>query len=139
VRPFPANHTNFDRPLCVMCHRPGSAETTASVTPLSIPEIPHLVEGQEDQCLDCHIQTAVAPFPDNHKALDTDTCLLCHQIKEASPAEGGSSGRPEIPHPLERREDCLLCHSLDGIKPFPANHEDRGVDKCQVCHKPEGS
>ena len=139
VRPFPANHTDFDRPLCVMCHRPSSAETTASATPPSIPEIPHRVEGQENRCLDCHIQTAVAPFPDNHKALDTDTCLLCHQIKEAGPAEGGSSGRPQIPHSLERHEDCLLCHNLDGIKPFPANHEDRGVNKCQVCHKPEGS
>jgi hypothetical protein len=31
----------------------------------------------------------------------------------------------------------LFCHNLDGIVPFPANHEDRDVEDCTKCHKPK--
>jgi hypothetical protein len=31
----------------------------------------------------------------------------------------------------------LFCHSLDGIAPFPANHEDREVEECTDCHRVE--
>jgi hypothetical protein len=31
----------------------------------------------------------------------------------------------------------LFCHSLGGIVPFPANHEDREVEECTDCHRVE--
>jgi hypothetical protein len=49
-----------------------------------------------------------------------------------------AESRPLIPHPLEGRDDCLLCHNLDGAKPFPADHEGRSLETCQACHQPEG-
>jgi mono/diheme cytochrome c family protein len=58
---------------------------------------------------------------------------------------GWSSGQepvggavPEVPHSLEGRADCLLCHDTGGIRPFPPNHAGRGIDVCLVCHKPAG-
>ncbi|MEE8390610.1 MAG: cytochrome b/b6 domain-containing protein, partial [Anaerolineae bacterium] len=45
---------------------------------------------------------------------------------------------PVIPHPLEGREDCLLCHAADAVSPFPADHVDWLVSTCQVCHAIEG-
>jgi hypothetical protein len=44
---------------------------------------------------------------------------------------------PEIPHPLEGRDDCLLCHDPAGnIQPAPSNHVDYEVAQCTLCHKP---
>ncbi len=138
VRPFPANHAKFEPILCTLCHQPSSAETSGPVTPVDIPAIPHLVENQEDQCLACHDQDALVPFPANHQSLGTDTCLLCHEQVEPAPAEAEGEKRPKTPHSVEEGwQDCLLCHNLAGINPFPANHEDREVEKCLNCHKPE--
>lgn len=138
VRPYPVNHTRFEQSYCVLCHEPALVEDGAQVEPAAVPAILHRVEDQADKCLACHDLDGLAPFPDNHTDLTTDTCLMCHHVAEEE-VEAESEGRPSIPHTLEGREDCLFCHSLNGIKPFPANHEDRSVEKCQNCHKPEES
>jgi formate-dependent nitrite reductase cytochrome c552 subunit len=138
VRPFPANHAKFDSPLCVMCHQPSSTETSGAVTPVTIPAVPHLVKDQEDQCLACHDQDALIPFPANHQSLSPDMCLLCHKQAELASSEAEGEKRPKVPHSvIEGWQDCLLCHNLEGIRPFPANHEGRKVEKCQNCHKPK--
>jgi hypothetical protein len=59
--------------------------------------------------------------------------------ESAQPAgEASSQAVPVISHPLEGREDCLLCHASDALQPFPANHEGREVSTCLVCHLTEG-
>ncbi len=45
---------------------------------------------------------------------------------------------PVIPHSLGGREDCLVCHALDAVLPFPEDHADRAVSTCQICHVMEG-
>jgi nitrate/TMAO reductase-like tetraheme cytochrome c subunit len=133
--PYPEDHLERTTDVCLFCH-----QETGTPVPIAGP-IPHLVEGQSDLCLDCHHSTsAVAPYPDDHAGRGVDTCQFCHEaaIEEAA-AESESSGIPLIPHTLEDREDCLLCHSADGIKPFPVDdHEERTVEMCQACHKQEG-
>lgn len=42
---------------------------------------------------------------------------------------------PVIPHTLEGRADCLLCHAATAFRPFPADHAGRTNDGCQTCHK----
>ncbi|MBI4282984.1 MAG: c-type cytochrome [Chloroflexi bacterium] len=44
---------------------------------------------------------------------------------------------PTIPHPLEGRADCRLCHEkgIGGAPQFPANHSERPSDVCQTCHR----
>ncbi|MBI2849845.1 MAG: c-type cytochrome [Chloroflexi bacterium] len=43
---------------------------------------------------------------------------------------------PAIPHTLEGRADCRLCHDsgLGGAPRFPADHSERPSDVCVVCH-----
>ena len=43
---------------------------------------------------------------------------------------------PAIPHTLEGRDDCLMCHAENGIKPYPADHSGRTNDVCLTCHQP---
>ncbi|MBM2815109.1 MAG: C-type cytochrome [Ignavibacteria bacterium] len=43
---------------------------------------------------------------------------------------------PKIPHEVSQdMEDCMECHSSDGIKPFPKDHSGRTVKSCKSCHK----
>jgi cytochrome b subunit of formate dehydrogenase len=39
-----------------------------------------------------------------------------------------------IPHPLEGREDCLMCHAEGGAVPYPPDHVGRPSSTCLVCH-----
>lgn len=47
----------------------------------------------------------------------------------------GTETPTAIPHTLVGRENCLLCHAANGIKPFPANHAGRTNDVCTTCHQ----
>ncbi|MCX6155704.1 MAG: c-type cytochrome [Candidatus Kapabacteria bacterium] len=52
--------------------------------------------------------------------------------------EGGATLQkkaPKIPHEISKdNEDCLECHSSDGIKPFPKDHVGRNKKMCKTCH-----
>ncbi len=41
---------------------------------------------------------------------------------------------PPVPHPVEGREDCVLCHGTGAVKPFPEDHQDRDSESCTMCH-----
>ena len=45
---------------------------------------------------------------------------------------------PKIPHTLEGRDNCLMCHRIGvGKAPaVPASHAGRTIDMCRTCHKP---
>ena len=142
VIPFPEDHTSYnDRSLCTLCHQPTLMEDGSEIEATVVPSIPHLIEGHQDQCLDCHASDAIKPFPNTHAEWSSEACLFCHQVSAEEPAvpTEDQPKRPLIPHTLEGYDDCLFCHNLDGIKPFPANdrHEKAELDDCQVCHKPE--
>lgn len=42
---------------------------------------------------------------------------------------------PAVPHPLEGREDCLVCHDIGQVSPFPEDHAGRANDSCTMCHQ----
>jgi hypothetical protein len=225
VRPFPADHTGYERPLCTQCHEPALAEA-GEAQPVTATPIPHTLEGRRDQCLTCHGEDGFKPYPADHVRRTPETCLLCHveggtalagteggttgapatpadhvgredlclnchqpgggvapspadhdgrevgvclschvlaeedqatevsatptpeseteeaheaesESEEADEGESGSDSRTSIPHSLEGRDDCLLCHNLNGVKPSPADHELRTPVMCQACHQPE--
>ncbi len=50
----------------------------------------------------------------------------------------GPLAQPEIPHVIEGREACLVCHEtgVAGAPKAPDDHAGRGNDICQLCHKP---
>jgi len=56
-----------------------------------------------------------------------------------SPTIAGAQGTPpHIPHPIEFRENCLLCHSrnIAGVPRIPDNHAGRTNELCRGCHTP---
>ncbi len=45
-----------------------------------------------------------------------------------------------ISHPVEGRENCVMCHQPGGgVKPAPADHAGRTKETCLTCHKPQAA
>ena len=51
-----------------------------------------------------------------------------------------TSAQPPVPHFVEDRDDCLLCHQsgAGGAPQVAADHEGRTNETCGVCHAPTG-
>jgi len=136
VIPYPENHASYEQPFCALCHQPSLTEGE-DIEVVSIPPVPHLVDGFGEQCIDCHDADGFVPYPDSHAGWDAESCQFCHHSAELR-AGDESEKRPSIPHTLDGRDDCLQCHSADGIRPYPPDdHQERDVEDCTVCHKPK--
>lgn len=148
------------QPECVTCHDPHDP----GITPPAL--IPHALEGRTD-CLLCHDGGSIRPLPSDHVGRGNETCLSCHQPAETlaitptptpqatpvptatptvapspslptpSPTPEPSEGPGSVPHPVEGRADCLLCHDSGSIRPFPSDHAGRGNESCLICHRGE--
>jgi hypothetical protein len=99
---------------------------------LSLMVIPHTLEGRED-CLMCHSENGVVPFPPDHVGRPSTSCLVCHattQEETVLPAP--------IKHDLEGRENCLMCHAVDLL---PESHKSGAFSNsdCLLCHKQGGA
>lgn len=96
--------------------------------------IPHSLE-QRQECFTCHAIGAVdAPaVPEDHEE-DVTLCTTCHAVWLA-PAIAAAAP-PAIPHDVEGREDCLVCHKLGTADAprVPDNHDGLAGDICQTCH-----
>jgi formate dehydrogenase gamma subunit len=71
--------------------------------------------------------------------LPTATSALASASQgSASPTAGGGEATllslMVIPHEVAGRENCLMCHALEGALPMPADHEGRPNTTCLVCH-----
>ncbi|MCB0238717.1 MAG: hypothetical protein KDH08_08725, partial [Anaerolineae bacterium] len=122
---------------------PEATATTAAPASGGIPAIPHPLEGRDD-CVLCHGEGGVKPYPADHVGRTSDTCLQCHQPVAAgdSSATGGDTGStasaPGIPHDITDLENqCLACHYTGSVKPFPSNHEGYSNEMCLSCHQPQ--
>ncbi|MCU0508102.1 MAG: cytochrome b/b6 domain-containing protein [Anaerolineae bacterium] len=165
MKPFPENHTAFPVDSCTGCHKPaeggppaeggtpeagstpGAAGTdTAGGESAGPSAIPHPIEGDQYQdCTACHGIGKLKPFPENHTAFPVDSCTGCHQPAEGGSDSGsGSSGSgtaaaAAIPanHDLtsDAFKDCIVCHGIDRLRPFPENHTSFTVDQCTTCHQ----
>jgi len=54
----------------------------------------------------------------------------------APPKVPGKGAPNAIPHPIGQRTDCLLCHAVGKVRPYPENHASFKADMCTQCHKP---
>jgi len=84
---------------------------------------------EETQCADCHR----APGEAHYGA----RCEECHTPQGwADSAALLVNLVPQIPHELEHKEDCLMCHEMASrIKPAPRNHGDYTNEQCALCHR----
>ncbi len=44
---------------------------------------------------------------------------------------------PPVPHVVEGQQDCLACHGLGAIVPYPSDHDGRENESCTLCHQPQ--
>jgi hypothetical protein len=105
----------------------------AWVAPLAVQ---HALEGRA-QCLMCHAGGIMeAPVvPTSHVDRPNDTCMWCH----GPGADVQTTAPPAIPHPLEGRDKCLVCHFSEDAKDapqVPASHAGRTEQFCALCHRP---
>ena len=138
MKPFPENHATFTADACTMCHQPAAAGSGESSTGAA-KAIPHPIEGDAyKDCTSCHGADKMKPFPANHASFTADSCTTCHQPAAASGGATQASAGPAVRHPLvgAAYQDCTVCHGLDKVKPFPANHASFTVDSCTACHQP---
>ncbi len=142
IRPYPPDHVGRPSTTCLICHGTSEEEGHLPAT------VKHDLAGRQN-CLMCH---AVDLLPVTHKTagFSNSDCLLCHVPLDqrsaviatpapatATPTQEASAPASAIPHPLEGYEDCITCHNIGGMKPFPADHEGFTKETCTTCHKPQ--
>ena len=101
------------------------------------PVMSHDLEGK-DNCAMCHsgAMEGISAAPADHEGRGAETCVQCH----APDSEMQTSTANAIPHDLEGKDNCSMCHSgaMEGMPAAPASHEGRGADTCQMCHEAGG-
>ena len=101
------------------------------------PVMSHELEGRSN-CVMCHAPGAMEPVPDmpaSHEGWPNEACLWCH----AEDAEMQTAEPTAIPHELEGRSNCVMCHAPGAMEPvpdMPASHEGRENEHCGICHEP---
>lgn len=101
------------------------------------PVVQHDLAGR-DNCVMCHKAGAMEAVPDapaSHEGWPNDLCISCH----AADAAVQTTAPPAIPHPLQGRDNCMMCHKAGAMEPVPdapADHEGRDNKFCTACHKP---
>lgn len=111
---------------CESCHGPAQAHLQGTSSPIT--------DTSPELCALCHSQLFSRPedFPQINveEHAGQAKCVTCH-----NPHSPAVASVPRIPHTLEGRSDCLLCHGAGGFKPFPQDHQGRTADSCSNCHK----
>src|SRR3989304_4923938 len=58
-------------------------------------------------------------------------CSICHPPLAEETQEA-------VPHPVDHRQGCLMCHSVLSPWAFPESHELALSESCKLCHTPPG-
>jgi hypothetical protein len=128
MKPFPADHEGRGNDLCSSCHVATEEEQAAepTATPAAEPEAESAAEAE--------------PVSEEIQEAEGEAEEIREEEREFDAGDGDeeAEGPPLISHTLEGRDDCLLCHGLDGVKPFPADHERRTPVMCPACHQRGG-
>jgi hypothetical protein len=139
----PPSETHFG-PNCEDCHSPTTPFQEATIPPELHP-IPLVGAHQRATCDVCHAEGQRVPEyvcsnchkpPENHF---TATCDTCHTPEgwDVSAAKIIALA-PAIPHDVEGRDSCLVCHDPAGqVRPAPATHAEYTNEQCRLCHKLE--
>ncbi len=115
---------------------PGAATALAQEAAATKPAVvAHELEGRSE-CLMCHSgsMAEMPAVPESHEGRENSTCLWCH----AEDAAIQTAEAAAVPHELEGREECGMCHAsgMEGMPQSPADHEGRPNDSCAMCHEP---
>ncbi len=110
---------------------------------VSAPMIPHLIAGQEE-CKACHSPSGFKPLPANHTGRPVESCGICHRpgffpksnVATRDKDRQKDGGPQAVPHATtDPYKNCLICHAIGKIRPFPDNHAYAKTENCTICHK----
>src|SRR3990172_4936023 len=114
---------------CQVCHGPAAEHLQGNGE--------SVVDRSRELCGYCHnsILGRRADFPrvDLEEHGGKAACVTCHNPHNPGLGQGQGQGQakpPAVPHSLQGRDDCLVCHSAAGIKPFPKDHAGRTKETC---------
>lgn len=110
----------------------------------SAPAVPHPVE-ERGLCNSCHGPKGVKPYPSRHAGWSNKICIKCHgltivdsmEIKGRgifTPTDKKKKILPPLSHPIKGMEKCSLCHRPEGNFPYPEDHAGWQDDACTMCH-----
>jgi predicted CXXCH cytochrome family protein len=127
---------NTSPELCLQCH--GQAVGRRA----DFPQIDPAAHAGGQQCVTCHDPHSpgfVSFSPESSPAPAESPPPAPESTRAAGPRSESDSddeeGPPRVPHSLEGRADCLVCHAAGGLKPYPADHAGRPSESCLVCHQ----
>jgi len=130
-------------PDCEKCHTPAGFK--GATLPPELHPIPLIGAHARATCDVCHAGGQRVPEyvcsnchkpPENHFPAPCDNCHTPEGWAQS--AARITQAAPKIPHEIEGRGDCLVCHDPTGnVKPAPANHKDYTKELCTLCHKGE--
>ena len=158
VIPAPSSHASFDQSMCTQCHQatlvepvpaaeagstPSAAATPKPAGTGSPPAIPHPLQGR-DNCLTCHGEGGIKPYPADHADRPVASCQACHQAgskpAEATPTtEPTATAQDTTPTP-ESTEAPAATPTAKPTAPGGAGgppaipHELAGREACLACH-----
>lgn len=125
-RPYPANHKGRATDTCLACHKT-AADSGAVPTVTATPE----------PALTVTVTPTMTVMPTQPALTMTVTPTQPATTVTVTPTQA-AGGPPPIPHTLEGREgQCLVCHAIGSVKPYPENHAGRTAESCTACHKPQ--
>ena len=113
---------------CENCHGPSLLHVEQNSTRL-------VVDTSNESCALCHSPLLSRPSGFPQVALEKHypllACAACHAAHDP-----GLATLPVNPHPpLQTFANCLLCHGVGRILPFPNTHAGRGNETCSDCHE----
>ena len=103
----------------------------------------HLDNLSHNGCFRCHGKLVVDEGNGKTAEPIAASCTLCHLELHSSAVDALFGNEPAtppevvgVPHPIEQREQCLLCHEtgLGAAGKIPDNHAGRTNETCQACH-----
>jgi predicted CXXCH cytochrome family protein len=118
VPPGKARHLDADD-NCLTCHDPHGGKERFFLRARSSAGL----------CLDCHAE--VAQKQPQHRFMDNDACLACHEIHHAA-------DKPLLKAP--RNQVCLPCHDniRKGLAQKNASTHEPVAKDCELCHRVHG-
>ena len=121
------------REFCGKCHEELFSR------PEAFPQVDLASHNSGTDCLTCHDPHHPAFGSTGASQVKADPKPDADGDKPDADGDGagteGESALPLIPHPLEGRDDCQMCHGPQGFKPNPADHEGRTNETCLSCHR----
>ncbi|MEJ2246030.1 MAG: hypothetical protein P8Y80_08160 [Acidobacteriota bacterium] len=135
--PVPSSRIDFYSPAVT------TRQESVDAAGVAAPRIPHPVAGLQE-CNGCHGESRFVPVPVDHQGRPVESCRICHKSGPLSgwkvPATGEKSqdngGLQAPPHPTTGPyENCLVCHGIGKMNPFPDHHANTSMENCTLCHK----